>query len=315
MQTKTTAKDFFLYLGVIIGIYVNAISFLTLVFQILERNFPLVGQYIDYTGGSMRNVIAILIIFFPAFIYLSYLVNKDLKTNPEKKELWIRRWMIFLTLFLAGLTVAIDLVTLIQRFLSAEDMTLRFILKVVFVLLVAIAVFRYYLYDLRRNIEEYKKGAKIFVYAISIITLAAVVYGITIIGSPAQQRARNFDQMRVNDLMSIQSQIVYTQWQNKGTVPTSLDALKDPISGYAVPVDPETSAPYEYKKLSSNSFELCATFDTSDSQNQQVTNTKVARPMAPYPVNSVNENWQHDTDRVCFDRTIDPTLYKVQPVK
>src|SRR5689334_4888451 len=147
MQSKTTAKDFFLYLGVIIGLYVNSVSFLILVFQIIERVFPLVGEYIDFTGSGMRNVIAVLIIFFPAFIYLSYLVNKDLKANPEKKEIWIRRWMTYLTLFIAGLTVAIDLVTLIQRFLGAEDLTLRFILKVVFVLGVAISVFKYYLYD------------------------------------------------------------------------------------------------------------------------------------------------------------------------
>ena len=113
MQSKTTAKDFFLYLGVIIGLYVNSISFLVLIFQIIERVFPLVGEYIDVTGSGMRNVIAILIIFFPTFIYLTHLVNKDLKANPEKKEMWIRRWMIYLTLFIAGLTVAIDLGILI----------------------------------------------------------------------------------------------------------------------------------------------------------------------------------------------------------
>src|SRR5574344_2850381 len=120
MQSKTSAKDFFLYLAVFIGLYVSSISFLIATFQIINKLFPLKGEYIGGIDSSIRASLATLIIFFPAFIYVSYVTNKNLISNPEKKDIWIRRWMIFLTLFVAGLTIAVDLATLIYRFLGAE---------------------------------------------------------------------------------------------------------------------------------------------------------------------------------------------------
>ncbi len=312
MHSKTTAKDFFLYLGALIGLYVSSVSFLMLTFAIVEKLFPIVGNYYSDPSGTIRWGLAVMIIFFPAFIYLSYIVNKDLKANPEKKEIWIRRWTIFFTLFISGLTIAIDLATLIYRFLGAEDLTTRFFLKVALVLAVAIIVFRYYLYELRRDAKMYSQNAKIFIYIISAAVLATIIYGIILIGSPFQANARNLDQQRVNDLSSIQSQIVYTQWTNKGTVPMTLAELNDQISGYTVPTDPETGLPYEYTMLSKNSFELCATFSASSTEDYGV--TRAVMPVAaPYPSKGIVDNWSHGVGRVCFDRTIDPAIYQVQP--
>lgn len=311
MQTKTTAKDFFIYLGVIIGLYVSSISFLMLAFQVINKIFPLAGEYAGNIDSSIRSALAALIIFFPAFIYISYLANNDLKANPDKKDMWIRRWMVFLTLFVAGLTIAIDLTTLIYRFLGAEDLTTRFFLKVFFVLAVAVTVFRSTLSDFKRETFEYTKSMKTRGYIVAFVILASVVYGIVLIGSPSAQRAKMMDDQRINDLSNIQSQIVYTQWQNKGEVPASLDALKDPISGYTLPTDPETKLSYEYKMLSKNSFELCATFRT---ESLATTDKTIAKPVSyPYVNGMINENWQHEIGRTCFTRTIDPSLYKINP--
>ena len=301
MNSKTTAKDFFLYLGVIIGLYVSAVSFLMLMFQIIDKLFPLAGEYVGNLDSAIRGSLAALIIFFPAFIYVSFLTNKDLIVNPEKKDIWVRRWMIFLTLFIAGLTIAIDLTTLIYRFLGAEDLTTRFFLKVFFVLAVAVTVFRSTLYDLKRETFEYTKVMKTRTTIIATVIVVAIVYGIVIIGSPSEQRAKMMDEQRVNDLSSIQNQIVYQQWQNKGEVPTNLDALKDPISGYTLPTDPETKLDYEYKVISKNSFELCATFKTEVTTNPET----ITKPMY-YPY--ANENWQHKAERTCFTRVIDEKL-------
>jgi Domain of unknown function (DUF5671) len=309
-KPKTTAKDFFLYLAIAIGLYVSVVSFLTLVFAIIDKVLPLAGEYATGPDGTIRMSVAALIIFFPTFFYLTWLVFKDLQIHPEKREIWVRRWMIFFTLFVAGLTMAIDLATLIYRFLGAEDLTLRFFLKIFFVFSAAITIFFFYLYSLKRSIFEYKKSMNIRLAFISAIVVGSIAYGIMLIGSPAQQRKEILDAQRINDLASIQSQIVYTQWENKGTVPDSLSALNDPISGFTVPTDPETKAPYEYTKLSKNSFELCATFETVASTSTAETNVPVP---ALYPDSTTNENWQHGIGNVCFTRTIDPSLYKVSP--
>jgi FlaA1/EpsC-like NDP-sugar epimerase len=262
----------------------------------------------------IRTSLASIIIFFPAFLYVTYLGNKDLIANPEKKDMWIRRWSIFLTLFIAGLTIAIDLTTLIYRFLGAEDLTLRFFLKIFFVLAVAISVFRFIWLDYKRTSFAVTKGAKISNVIVGTIILAAIILGVVIIGTPSAQRAKMMDDQRVNDLTSIQGQIVYSQWQNKGTVPATLDELKDPISGFVIPTDPETKQSYEYTMLSKNSFELCATFKTIASTTNE--NTAVARPVSyPYQNGTINENWQHGIGITCFTRTIDEKLYPINPKK
>ncbi len=309
MQPKTTAKDFFLQLGIIVGLYTSVISFLMLAFAIIDKVFPLVGEYMYYSDSGIRSPLATLVIFFPAFLYVLYLGSKELQANPEKEDVWVRRWGIFLTLFLAGLTIAIDLVTLVYRFLGAEDLNTRFFLKVFVVLVVAIVVFRSSLQDLRRATFVYDMKVKIKVMTVSAVVLAIAIYGFILIGSPAMQRAQMLDETRVNDLSSIQSQIVYAQWQNKGTVPETLNALKDPISGYMVPTDPETKESYEYKKLSKNSFELCATFKT------EAGTTTAGKPMSTSYTEGpmmTNENWQHGIGRACFTRSIDQNLYPVK---
>ena len=310
MQPKTTAKDFFLYLGITIGLYVSVVSFLTLIFTIIDKVFPLAGDYAGGFENTIRISIAALIIFFPTFFYLTWLIYKDLKVNPGKKEIWVRKWMIFLNLFIAGLTAAVDLAVLIYKFLGAEDLSLRFFLKVFFVLASAATIFVFYFYNLKRSVFEYKDYMNIFLAFISAVIFASIIYGVMLIGSPALQKAKQLDDQRVNDLSSIQNQIVYTQWETKGTVPTALDTLKDPISGYMVPTDPETKTSYGYKMISKNSFQLCATFKTIVSTT--TTNTKIAVPVSyPYRTDQINENWQHQATTTCFTRVIDAMLYPV----
>ncbi len=307
-KPKITAKDFFLYLAIVIGLYVSTVSFLALAFAIINKLLPLANEYTAGFDGTIRTSIATLIIFFPALLYTSHLTFQDLKAHPEKKEIWIRKWMIYLTLFVAGLTIAIDLVTLIYQFLGAEDLTLRFLLKVFLVFGSAGMAFRLCFYELKRNVAEYSKIMKLRIWLMAIVRVSAIVIGIILIGSPAFQRAKMFDDQRVSDLESIQNQIVYTQWQNKGTVPENLSVLNDPISGFTVPTDPETGASYEYSKISSSSFELCATFETVASTSTENENVPVP---TLYPDPTTNQNWQHGIGNVCFTRNIDPSLYKI----
>ena len=95
-------------------------------------------------------------------------------------------------------------------------------------------------------------------------------------------------------------------WQQKGSLPENLESLKDPISGYSLPLDPESKAPYEYKKTGAMSFELCAEF------NKESTKDSMSRMAYIEPVGKTPENWQHSAGRNCFSRTIDPELYPVR---
>ncbi len=150
---------------------------------------------------------------------------------------------------------------------------------------------------------------KYFIYAVIIIVVAAIVAGFFLVGSPSEERARRFDDQRVSDLQSIQSQMIY-YWQNKGKLPAVLDDLKDPISGFVPAKDPETGAGYGYDVKGALAFSLCANFNQPSTQQGQ----KVApmpAPMAyPYPGGNVS-NWDHPAGKYCFERKIDPELYKL----
>lgn len=304
---KSSPRDVFMHLLNIAALYVSTFSVLTLLFQYINVAFPdVLNPYYD-AGSPIRWALASIIIIFPVFLWVSRFLQKDLTANPQKSELRIRKWLVYFTLFAAAILIIGDLVTLIYSFLQGE-VTASFLLKILSVLLVAASVFSYYLYDLRRKPQEFSKNAKIFVWGVIAVVLATIIYGFFVAGSPFKQRLVRFDQQKINDLQSIQSQIV-NYWMQKERLPQSLDELKDPISGFVPPKDPESGEAYIYKTTDKLSFELCAKFNLESKEGQ----IGLVRPEGPYGVYGREDNWNHGASEVCFERSIDPELYK--PVK
>lgn len=312
--TKTTPKDFFLRLGAIIALYVSVIALVNLAFSIINYAFPdqLAGYFY---ANTVAWPISLLIIFVPILYVLEWLIAKDITAQPEKKDIWIRRWSIFLTLFLTGLAIAIDLVTLINVYLNGE-ISARFGWKVFVVLVIATAVFKFYFFSLNENFKRAQLAKKFNAWAGIVLVLAAIVSGFLVVGSPTKQRNIRFDNQRVNDLQNIQWQVV-NQWQQKEKMPATLADLKDSISGYQIPKDPETKASYEYSVKGPMSFELCANFalkaeDLSGRGGYYGRGGGMIGydTAIPYPApGGVNEDWKHEAGRTCFTRTIDPQIY------
>ncbi len=306
-KLKATPKDFFLWLGAMGALYVSVVSIVLLKFEYinyffpdpLERTYYMMG---DPYSGSIRFAMASLIVVVPLYLFLTRILNQDIRQNPEKKDLWVRRWVIFLTLFVAGTTLVIDLITLINTFLQGE-LTVRFALKVLTVLVVVGAGFLYYLMDLRGVWERKETISKTIGWIVAFGVLASVFSGFFIIGSPTTQRLYRADDQRVADLQSVQWQVV-SFWQQKEKLPVQLTELEDSISGFIVPVDPETNVPYTYRTTATASFELCTIFN-KESRDRSSVNGSISMP---YPVME-GENWTHPAGEYCFKRTIDPDRY------
>ena len=167
--------------------------------------------------------------------------------------------------------------------------------------MVAAAIFGYYLDDVRRS--ETSKSARYYALCSGIIILVLVVGAFFIVGSPQSARLSQLDDQKVSDLQGIQWQIV-SYWQKKGEMPQNLADLADAISGYVAPNDPQSNKPYEYNVKDSKSltFELCAEFNLTSSQSQNM-------PKYAYPAGEISQNWEYEAGRVCFERTIDKQLY------
>jgi hypothetical protein len=305
-ERSSNAQDFFLNLGVAATLYAVVISFLSLVFSAVNRLFPdtLNSYYVDPYSSGVRLAMATLIIVFPLFVWLSRLVTKAIAHDEHRRHSVIRRWMVYVTMFLASSTLVVDLVVILNSFLSG-DLTTRFVLKALAVLVVAGMVFWHYLGEIRET-NTYKKYVVTLSVA-GVLVLAGLISAFAVFGSPMSVRALRFDDQRVSDLQTIQWQVL-NYYQSKGDVPASLDALKDPISSFMVPVDPQTGNMYTYKKAGKTSFQLCATFNKASDGTQNGNEFMYA-----YPVGGPElENWKHEAGEHCFDRTIDPDLYPVR---
>ncbi len=116
-QTKTTPKDFFLHLGATIALYISVGALVNLVYAIINNRFPdaLAGYFYS---NSIAWPISMLIVLVPILYVLEWLIKKDIDVTPEKKEIWVRRWRIYLTIFIGGAIMAGDLVALINTYLN-----------------------------------------------------------------------------------------------------------------------------------------------------------------------------------------------------
>lgn len=148
-----SAREAFLYLVLFLTLYITAFSFGSLLFALVERAIPdvLEGTY-AYTSSlsTIRNSTASLIIAFPIFVTLSRVIEKGLARDPQKRASKVRKWLTYITLFVAAVSIIIDLIVLVSSLLSGE-LGIRFLLKVGIVLLIAGTAFGYYLWDLRRD--------------------------------------------------------------------------------------------------------------------------------------------------------------------
>lgn len=302
METSTsTPKDVFLRLFQILSFYLLVISFITLFIQYINVLIPdPLNFYFNSISNTVRLVSAILIVATPSYLISAWFLEKDIKKTPEKRELKIVKWLIYLTLFISALTIVIDLIIFVYNFLSGELNT-QFFLKILVVLFVAVAVFGYFIWDLKRT-DLKSNTPQILAWILSVVVVASIIGGFFIVGSPAEQRARRFDDQRISSLQMLQGEIV-NYWSQKEQLPENLNALQDSISGFIAPLDPETNVSYEYIVKGELSFDICANFTSAS--NDFSNPEKISSPYDSY-----QQNWSHKVGRTCFERVIDPELYK-----
>lgn len=298
-KSTTSPRDFFLWAGAIIALYGSTISLITLLFSYIERAFPDPLSYVgDPYDAGVRAAMAGVIVLVPTTVILLRFIRKTIDAEPGKASIWPRRWGLVLTIFIAIAIIVIDLITLLTTFLGGE-LTVRFLLKVAVVLLVASGIALHFLADLRGYWVANGKKAAMVGAATILLSLAAVGAGFFVIGTPSDARAVRYDNERVQGLSSIQYSVL-DYYQRTGALPETLDVLTDPLSGYTTPVDPRTEEPYTYRVTGPLTFTLCATFERESEEQQR---EYMTRPM------DFSDSWTHGVGETCFDRTIDPARY------
>ncbi len=308
-KPKTTAKDFFLWAGAMITFYWSIIATILLILNYIDYTFPNALSYLPanpYESG-ISNEMASIIVLLPLYMFLMHLIRKDAARDPSRNEIWVRRWAIILTLFVAGVAIAIDLIMLLTTFLSGEELTIAFLLKVLVVLLVAAGVFMHFIADLKGYWDMFPMRKQAVSVSVAVLAVVVIGAGFFIVGTPGQARLARFDVQKVNDLVSMQYQVT-CYFQAKQKLPATLADLNNPLGCGSTPVDPQTNESYVYEATGKLSFKLCAVFNAEGRGNQDM----YLERTIPMPVGSKGiqqDNWQHDSGQVCFDRTIDPSFF------
>lgn len=307
---RTTPKDFFLWAGAMLALYIGVFNYIALLWDYINFAYPdplQVYPVNPYDSGISWEM-ASLIVLTPLFLVLMYLIHRDIAKDHTRRQLWVRRWALYLTVFVAAATIAVDLIYVLYAFLNGSDLTTRFLLKALVVLLVAAIGFMHFSADLWNYWEKYPVRNRYVAWGTGALVALSIVAGFFIVGTPQQARLYRFDAQKVSDLATIQNEVL-NYWTKTGKLPQSLMILNDPLSGVSIPNDPQGGA-YEYEIVSAYTFNLCATFN-ADSRGAHVSDASV--PMVPKAYGGLDENWQHGAGHECFLRTIDPALYP--PVK
>ena len=106
-------------------------------------------QLITEVRLLLRATVTFALLSF-SFLYLSQLTSREARTDPAKRNSKVRRWLTYLTLFIASAVLIGDVIALMYNLLSGE-LTLRFILKMLTIAVIAGTTVTFYLWDIRAD--------------------------------------------------------------------------------------------------------------------------------------------------------------------
>ena len=94
--------------------------------------------------------IASIVITFPLYLFFMWRIFKAAAKDPERRQSKIRKWLTYLTLVVAAGFIIGDSIFLLAEFLGGE-LSIRFFLKALTILVISGSVFGFYLWDLQRE--------------------------------------------------------------------------------------------------------------------------------------------------------------------
>ncbi len=291
-NVSNTPKNFALQLGSLISLYVSLVSLNVLLFSVITIAFPDdVDAYWRYESASsaIRFSIATLIVFFPAYLALTRIVNQ-IRRQPDGLYLTLTKWLIYLSLLAGGGVLLGDFVAIIYNWLEGE-ITIRFILKALVLAVSMLLPIFYYLKDAQGYWQTNEKQSLLYGLLATALVAGALMVGFLHTETPEEVREMRIDDNQISDLQSIQFQIedYYRVYEE---LPADMSLI---YSNIPQPDAPENRSEYQYNAINPTHYQLCAEFayDSKLSEYDRV-----------MPVTEKNHNWTHGSGIWCFERSV-----------
>jgi len=294
------AREAFFHLLTFAAFYTVIIAGIQLLFGYINLGFAdpaLTEPYVreEVQLEAVRGGLAALIVAFPALLWFSRFLQREMGAHPDKARSGVRRWLTYLTLFVAAVALGGDVISLVYNLLRGE-LSGRFLMKFLTVLVIAGLSFAYFLLSLRMDPGKpaTSRMHRSFAGIAGALVLFTVAWGLVIAGSPRTQRLHMFDTRRLDHLQTISTEISRIclgpeserkreEKSLRRAVPATLDEVVKEAKGRKPRIlDPETNVPYAYEVLGESKFRLCATFSFPRDED-------------------VEAFWNHQQGRHCFE--------------
>lgn len=269
---------------ILLGITATALG--TLYFQVINHFFPdVLDATTWYVAGASTDAIhyatAALFIGFPLYYAALRLWFRKFREDEGRVESKLSKWLTYIVLLVAAVTIVGDLIALVYTFLQGE-ITTRFFLKALVILGLAGGIFGFYYLE-RRKIQ-YRANIPRYVFqrfgiGTSVLVVVGIVLGFVAGGSPMTERDRSLDETRASHLSTLAGCIE----QYAGSyqhLPKTLDEFRQYNEfNYCLSSmsDPETGETYEYRIITPSllegsvpvgEYELCANFALESTNTQ-----------------------------------------------
>lgn len=290
-----SSRDAFLYLLSFSTLATWASALGSMLFAFIDRWFPdpvAVNRFYNLRTEVTWQMASIAVAF-PVFLFVVRTILREAGSHPERLQSGVRRWLTYIALLLTAGGMICDLIWFLDYFLTGE-LTSRFVLKALTVMIICGAIFAYYLGSLRwdrnTNVADIRSRTLKFGLGAAVAVIACFCIGLGVAGTPSQQRLVEADRRRVQELRALTFAI--SSWRNrsdvddsKRTLPAALNALVGNGIDASQIVDPETGRQFEYYAHSGSAYQLCATFTKAEEATG----------------NTVTHFWHHGKGRTCFN--------------
>jgi hypothetical protein len=149
-----SAQEVFVYLILFAALYAAAFHVGSLLFALIDRIFPDPLQNYSYVVRSadeqIRWSISVIVVALPIFVFTFRAMTRALARDPTKRASRPRKWLTYLTLFFVSILLIGDMSVLVYNVLGGE-LTIRFLLKVVTIAIIAGGTFGFFLFDIRKE--------------------------------------------------------------------------------------------------------------------------------------------------------------------
>jgi uncharacterized protein DUF5671 len=145
------ARDAFFYLLNFLTLGFWTVALGQLFYTLIAHAFPDAAASQYRSGTLMQQIawqLATVIVTFPAFLLIDRLIARELERRPDLFESGVRTWLTYLALVVATILVLVDGIWFLEAFLQGE-ITVRFVLDSLVLLVLGGGVFGYYLATLR----------------------------------------------------------------------------------------------------------------------------------------------------------------------